>query len=372
MDLRGWRLVLVVVLCLAALAGCSRGAGPGPTSPPVDYQALQQAVEQHISTGAVSLDNVRGVLVSVDGETRVSHYRQDSTPADTTHVWSVTKSVVSTLVGIALSEGLIGSLEQPLAELLPEHRRVMPPDVTTVTLRELMTMSAGFCRDPDLGRARRLFASRGDLVAHLLQNCHSAADRGDFVYSNVSSHLVAAVLASALQRQDEGRGRSLLDYAREKLFDPLGISTRPAFTQPVFDESVEFDQADFGWSTDPKGISMGAFGLRLTTADLLKVGQLHLDDGVWQGRRIVPADWVRQATTPSTAEPRYGLMWWLERWNGHRVYAARGSEGHLVVVVPDQRSVTAISSANHQEFVMDEEALFPLVTEVVMPALDSS
>ncbi|HEX8509984.1 MAG TPA: serine hydrolase [Propionibacteriaceae bacterium] len=372
MDVRGWRLMLVVVLSLAALTSCSRMEAPRPNKPSTDYQALQQAIENRITTGSAALDNVRSVLVSVDGETRVSHYRHGFTAADTTHVRSVTKSVVSTLVGIAASEGLIDSLDQPLAELLPKHRRAMPPEVATVTLRQLMTMSAGFSGDPPPGPTRRLFASHGDLVAYLLRECHSTAGQGQFAYSNVSSHLVAAVLADALERRDEGRPRSVLDYAREKLFDPLGIVSRPAFTEPVYDDSVKFDRARFGWSTDPVGISMGAFGLRLTTADLLKLGQVHLDDGVWQGRQVVPAEWVRQATTASAAEPQYGLMWWLHNWNGHQVYAARGSEGHLVVVVPDQRLVTAISSANHQEFVMDEEALFPLLTEVVMPAVQGS
>jgi hypothetical protein len=65
-------------------------------------------------------------------------------------------------------------------------------------------------------------------------------------------------------------------------------------------------------------------------------------------------------------------MWWLYPWNGHRVYAARGSEGHLIVVLPDQKSVTAIASANRQEYPIDDEALFPLVNEVIIPTLDGA
>ena len=72
---------------------------------------------------------------------------------------------------------------------------------------------------------------------------------------------------------------------------------------------------------------MGPFGLRLTAPDLVKLGELYRNDGAWRGRQILPAEWVRQATTPSAAEPQYGLMWWLDTWNGHQVYAARGSRG---------------------------------------------
>jgi len=80
-----------------------------------------------------------------------------------------------------------------------------------------------------------------------------------------------------------------------------------------------------------------------------------------------PAEWVKQVTTPSELQPQYGLMWWLYTWNGYRVYAARGSADHLIVLVPDQKSVTTITSASRQEYPMDDEALFPLMNEVIIP-----
>lgn len=371
MRLRCWPLVVALVLSLTV--SCSSGeASPQPTKPSVDYHALQDAVENKITTGSVSLDNVRAVLVSVDGQTRLSHYRHGFTATDTTHVQSVTKSVMSTLIGIAIGDGIIGGLDQTLAELLPQHTKSMPSEVRSVTLRQLMTMSAGFDPNPPEESVRRIFAENRDLVAYLLKRCHSGDVDSEFVYSNVGSHLVAAVLAAALQRADGRSPRSVLDYARQKLFDPLGINTRPAFTKPELDDSEEFGQAQFGWLTDPQGISIGAFGLRLTAPDLLKIGELYLGNGVWRGRQIVPADWVRQVTTPSKLEPQYGLMWWLFTWNGHKVYAARGAEGHLIVVVPDQKAVITISSANRQEYPMDDEALFPLVNELIIPTLDGS
>ncbi len=312
------------------------------------------------------------MLVTVDGETKISHYRHGFTAEDTTHVWSVTKSVVSTLIGIAIADGILGGLDDPLAELLPQHRRAMTPAVANVTLRQLMTMAAGFVPDPPEESARKLYASGGDLVDFVLRECHSAELQGQFVYSNASSHLVSAVLAAALQRADGDDPRSVLDYAREKLFDPLEINTRPAFTKPIFDDTEEFLQARFGWSTDPRGISMGPFGLRLSPPDLVKLGEVYLNDGVWHGQRIVPAEWVQQVMTPGEADPQYGLMWWLYTWNGHQVYAAQGSDGHLILIVPDQRSVTAISSTNRQEYAIGNDALFPLMNELIIPTLDGA
>lgn len=376
MILRGWRVALVLVLTVATLASCSsariREPSPQPSTAQVDYQALEDAVENRITTGPVSLDNVRAVLISVNGQTAVSHYRHGFTSQDTTHVWSVTKSVLSTLVGIAIADGLLGSLDETVADLLPQHREAMSPDVAALTLRQLMTMSAGFSHDPPADPVKAIYASHGDLVDYMLREAHTAKAGDQFLYSNVSSHLVAAVLAAALDRTGGGHPRSVLDYARERLFDPLEIDTRPAFTKPVLDDTAEFTRARFAWTTDPQGISMGAFGLRLTPPDLVKLGELYLNNGTWNGRQIVPADWVSRATAPSELEPQYGLMWWLYTWNGHRVYAARGSEGHLVVVVPDQKSVIAISSTNRQEYPMDGEALFPLMLEVIIPALDAA
>jgi hypothetical protein len=75
----------------------------------------------------------------------------------------------------------------------------------------------------------------------------------------------------------------------------------------------------------------------------VKLGELYLNDGAG---RADPAEWVKQVTTPSELQPQYGLMWWLYTWNGYRVYAARGSADHLIVLVPDQKSVTTITSAS--------------------------
>jgi CubicO group peptidase (beta-lactamase class C family) len=217
---------------------------------------------------------------------------------------------------------------------------------------------------------RSIFKSRGDLVAFVLKEGQQARAGTQFLYSNASSHLVAAVLARALRRAEGDHPRTVLEYARARLFDPLEIDTDPAWVEPLIDTAAaDFAEAGFGWGTDPKGIPVGAFGLRLTAPDLVKLGELYLHDGAWHGKQIFGADWVEQITTPSDLQPQYGLMWWLYTWNGHQVYAARGSEGQMIVVVPDQQLVIAIVSANNPEYAMNDEALFPLLNEVIIPRL---
>jgi CubicO group peptidase (beta-lactamase class C family) len=148
------------------------------------------------------------------------------------------------------------------------------------------------------------------------------------------------VLAAALERADGDEPRTILDYAREKLFDPLGISTRPAFAQPLPDAfAPEFVNAGFGWGTDPNGIHNGAAGLRLTAPDMMKFGELYRRDGAWNGQQIVPADWIQQSIAPSTLNPDYGLLWWLLGEPEGPGYTAAGAGEQHITVLPKSRAV---------------------------------
>ena len=228
------RWLLVTIVMLVAAVGCSPSSGPPPlttseptpaSKPPTDYVALEAEIEKAITTGPATLDNVRAVLVNVDGETKIAHYRHGFTGGDHGHVFSVTKSVVSILIGIAIADGLIASIDQPLAELLPKHRQAMSGDTAKVTLRQLMTMSGGF--DDYLPAASQWEKSAepgGNYVELLLARPRYPPGTA-FWYSNPSAHLVAAVLAAALERVDGDRPRTVLDYARVRLFDPLILPT---------------------------------------------------------------------------------------------------------------------------------------------------
>ncbi len=305
------RWVLISVFALVTALGCSPTAtSPSPSSPPTtppsaatssmptggsapEYAALEAEIEKAISTGPATLDSVRAVLVSVDGETKIAHYRHGFTGNDYGHVFSVTKSVLSILIGIALAEGLIDDIDRPLIELLPKHREAMggDRDATKVTLRHLMTMSGGFNEFPG-GFVWQEAAKPGNSFIDVLLKRRQVLEPGKvFWYSDASAHLVSAVLAAALERADGDRPRTVLDYAREKLFDPLGISTHPSYSGPLPDPLLtpDFVTADFGWGTDPNGIELGGFGLRLTPPDMVKIGELYRLGGLWNGQQIVPS-----------------------------------------------------------------------------------
>lgn len=167
--------------------------------------------------------------------------------------------------------------------------------------------------------------------------------------------------------------RSLLDYAREKLFDPLGIDSRPAWEGVNRNLKDGFDDAGFAWQTDSRGTHLGAYGLKLTPPDLVKLGELYLDEGTWKGRRIVSADWVRSSSAPqlteeqAASEGQYGYLWRIADDPEDPTYLAAGAWCQLVIVVPSRRFVnviTADDSAGYAENQVCDDA-FPIVAEVV-------
>ena len=340
-----------------------------------DFVALERSIDAHLDDAdPPGLANVRAVLVSVDGATVVAHYR-DSAPDETAHVWSVTKSVLSMLVGIAIADGHLRGLDQSLAELLPAYRTHMRADTASITLQQLLSMTSGITDGPEAGM--QWDPADPDIVRTILDRPLVAAPGTRWLYSNASAHLVSAALRHAT-------GQSVLDYARTRLFDPLGIRTRPAYegveelaSLAVF--SDEFERAGFAWGTDRQGVHVGGLMLKLTAPDMIKLGELYLAQGTWHGRRIVPAEWVTTSITPVELATQddgssYGLMWWLFELDGHQAYAASGGSGqghvHDVLIVPDRRLVVVRSSRDDVSLPLEVGMLAPLVTDVILPAVD--
>jgi CubicO group peptidase (beta-lactamase class C family) len=373
---RPWRLLFVTVVALIC-AACSAPAGqqrtPSPTEGSAassDYRQLGGSIEKAIASGSVALDTVGAVLINVDGKTVLRHYRTGQKPNKALHVFSVTKSVLSALIGIALDEKLIKDIDSPLGELLPRQQVVITGDMARVRLRQLMTMSAGFEDEesnPSLfGDAIR---HNGDAVTFILKRGLATSPGDTFAYSNSSSHLVSAILAEALRQSDGSTPRTVLDYATEKLFKPLGVDTRNPYTARFRpDDPAPFERAGFGWATDAQGIHIGAGNLRLRPADMLSFGQLYLDHGMWKGQQLVPEQWVTNSIAPSSANSRYGLLWWLEMTpSGDSAYSAMGFGGQMVLVVPEHRLVVAVASQPGKDYALTSEDVLALVSTVVLP-----
>ena len=338
------------LLAVAVLAGCTsttQAPTPSQTSSVsatvhrVDAVALGRQVDLYFANDPTdAFRNRQALVVSVDGQIVLERYWH-STAATSGNIESAGKTILSTLIGIALDEGKLRNLDQTVGELLPDYRSVMSPAVAAITLRQLLTMTSGLPPDGDFYTP--VFTSKPqDWVRQILQR-GQAGPPGTFQYSSAGSHLLSAILTHATRR-------STLAYAREKLFDPLGISTRPATEVIAAPENLDdYRRAQFTWPTDPQGRYIGGGGQKLTARDMARFGQLWLQNGRWKDRQLVPATWIQAAHTHAVPvhefpADAYGYQVWLGTANGHRALFARGFAGQLIEIVPDLGLVVAVLS----------------------------
>jgi CubicO group peptidase (beta-lactamase class C family) len=330
---------LALVLCATA---CATRDGRPPLGRDASV-ALLRSIERELAEDP-DHDRLRSVLVQVDGRTVLEHY-DHSSATDHWNIDALTMSVLSTLVGIAVHEGLIPGLDATLAELLPERAARMSAAVRRATLAQLLSMSAGFAPSGVPDRASVVSPTvhtapflLPDPVDHILRTPAYAPGRF-FDYSEQGAHLVAAVVARAA-------GTSVLQYARSRLLDPLGIDSRPSdelLGTPA--HLAAGDRARLGWAVDRRGLDLGWNGLRLTARDLAALGRLYLDEGRWRGKQVVPENWARVAplthvATGAEVAPTYGYEWWVDG----EAYFGWGYGGQLLEVVPSRRLVVVVQT----------------------------
>jgi CubicO group peptidase (beta-lactamase class C family) len=331
--------LLALAVVVALVAGCSATATP----PAPELTPLSAGIEAFLAADDDGrYDQLRAVVVEVAGERR--YVRGDPTSRGDVH--SVTKSVLATLIGIAVDRGQIAGVDRTLDELLPAYATVMPVPMRAATLRQLLTMTAGIpgdgARDADPP------APTDDWARYALTLGPQHPPGAGFVYSTTSSHLLSAVLTRAT-------GLSTLDYARQQLFAPLGIS------------------ADPGWATDPQGRQQGGTGLALSAEEMLALGRLYLAGGSRDGEQIVSATWVADATSAHVRTggplPGYGYQWWVTTAAGHPAFAAQGLGGQLVEVVPELALVVVVRSDTGDHLGAPPETYAGMVDTVIAPAV---
>jgi CubicO group peptidase (beta-lactamase class C family) len=246
---------------------------------------------------------------------------------------SVTKSVTATLIGIAMHEGKIKSVDQPLLTFFDGYdMSAVDQRLRAATLADLLTMRTGIewhetDRPLDSTNTTLLLEASKDWIRFTLAQPMDAEPRTKWVYNSGGSALMAQVVRKAT-------GKHADEYAREKLFGPLGI--------------------EFHWKKTPTGHPDTEGGLYLAAADLAKIGQLYMDDGVWSGRRLLPAGWAREATSrivdhvnpQNQASPGYGYQWWRYDRRGTDVWAGNGFGGQFLLVIPQHRLVGVVNSWN--------------------------
>ena len=315
---------LLALILLVPVAGSAAQPVSAPETWPTDGWRTAKPEEQGIDPAALAAVDARvpletpdlsALLVVRGGELVYERYYGGQEPEEPINTRSVTKSVTATLVGIALAEGALESLDQTVGELIPER---IPdgadPAVAEITVRQLLTMTSGLAWDA--GSDWPTLTASEDWAALTLGQPVVGVPGETYVYNTGGSHLLGVIVAAAT-------GRPLEEYAREKLFDPLGI--------------VPGD-----WMRSPQGEPSAGSGLELTARDMAKLGYLYLRAGEWDGEQLIPADYAEAATTYQSlgdstgAYANYGYQWWVTTTAaGYPASFALGYGGQHVFVVPD-------------------------------------
>lgn len=332
-----------------ASATSAPSASVAPAHPPV--VTLDSARLARAYARADSLPRLRSLLVQWRDTLVGERYWRGAAPRTPANIKSASKSVLSALVGIALADGHLRALDQPLAELLPAHARALDSAKRAITLEDLLTMRAGL-QSTSFGNYGRWVTSRDWVRWALARPMEEAPGHagGPMIYSTGTTHVLAAALARAT-------GTSVLAYGRRRLAEPLGIPLRP-------------------WPTDPQGIHFGGNDMRMTPREMLAFGTLYLHGGrAPDGAQVVPRAWVDSSWVPRTrsgwSDQDYGYGWWSRQVGAHRVNFAWGYGGQFIFVVPSLDLVvvtTSDPSATSRER-GHLEAIHALVAQDVLAAV---
>lgn len=234
---------------------------------------------------------------------------------------SASKSVTSALVGIAIDQGYIESVDTLISRYLPQVSE-LGDGWNRITIRHLLTHTSGISTTDDV--LWNEWRSSDNWLDYIF-NLPIVSEPGqEFSYSTGNTHLLCAIL-------QEATGMTADAFAREYLFDPVGMDSAAI-------------------ASDPQEISDGGNGVFMNIYDMAKFGLLYLNGGIWQGEQIVPAQWVEDSTSVqydrSTGSADYGYQWWVRTFGdqGYDAYFAQGHAGQYIFVVPEIELIVAFTS----------------------------
>ena len=337
-------ILILAILSASTLVGCG-----GPSSEEleaVDYsplalsdwqvstpeeQGLDPMLVAELYYNAEQLESLYGLLVVKNGYLVAEKYFHGKTVSQLSSRASVTKSITSALVGIALQQGCLSSVDQKMIDFFPElAARVKDPRKEQITIRQMLQMRAGYPWEESTPELFNLmysgFRTRNLVDVPLVRDPGSGFD-----YSNMTTHLLGIIVARACDTD-------LKSYAQEYLFSPLGAG-------------VGF------WLQGWEGYYIGFADLEITARDMAKFGQLYLDDGEFEGNQIVPAEWVRDSLQSYSEDAwyyrvgrnwrdsGYGYQWWSIRAGDHRYNLAWGHGGQQIAVL-DELDLVVVATAD--------------------------
>ncbi len=331
-----WLAVCVGTSCLAA----EKAGAPLARSTPEAQGVSSAAVLAFVDEAEKKVDSMHSFMLLRHGHVVAEGWWRPYGAKTRHELYSLSKSFTSTAVGLAVAEGKL-SLDDPVLKFFPDDTPDSPSNnLKAMRVRDLLRMSTGHQTEPGLA------ASKEPWTKTFLAHPVPFKPGTHFLYNTAGTYMQSAIVQKAT-------GKTVLEYLKPRLFEPLGIE-------------------DPTWGTSPQGISLGGYGLSVRTEDIARFGQLYLQKGVWHGRKLIPSEWVEAATALQTSngsnpqsdwEQGYGYQFWRCR---HGAYRGDGAFGQFCLVMPEQDAVLAITSGTR-----DMQAVLNLVWDHLLPAMKS-
>lgn len=303
---------------------------------------------QQIIAEAETISSLRSLLIQQNGELLAEEYFQGAAAGQKMNTKSASKSIMGLLAGIAVDQGYINSIDDKVADYLPKYfEEISDSTKHQITIKNLLTMQAGLETTSFNNYGRWVVSD--DWVRYVLNQPLEEDLGGKMVYSTGTSHVLSAVIA-------EATGMTTRAFAEEYLFRPLNI-------------------APGGWDRAPEGYFMGGNNLALSPDALVRIGQMVLDGGRWEGEQIVSEEWLEdsfQTYTRSNFNPyNFGYMWWNREVGGYDTYFAWGHGGQYLFLLPDLDALVVLmsnpyGSSSRREY---REPIFDLLGERIIPEM---
>ena len=363
----GHRYLFALIVALVTLVGCGDpsvddlnaveyapdSGGDWPISTPGEH-GLDPMLVSELYLEAADLETIYGLLVVKDSQLVAEDYFHAGSVNQKALVQSVTKSFTSALVGIALDQGCLSSVDQRMVDFFPDFaNQIDDSRKNQITIEHMLQMRAGY--PPEESDAELWEAVLSGDYVHLVADVPLTRDPGsEFQYSNLTAHWLGIIVARACEIDLES-------FAQAHLFDPLGGEVG-------------------AWRKDVDGYNWAAGELHVTARDAAKLGLLYLGDGQFEGIQVLPAEWVRESLQTYSEgaygnigdfrDLGYGYLWWSARIGDHDVNFAWGHGGQLIVLVDDLNMVVVVTA---DPFYLDhggdswphEKASFELVGDFI-------
>jgi len=266
----------------------------------------------------------------------------------THRLYSVTKSITSALTGIAIREGFINSINQPVLDFFPEViTPEMNPKKHNITIEHLLTMTAGLYWSDDF-EMMPIMGSKRNPYAYVLEQNLIHEPGTFFQYSSGLTHVLAGII-------HRSSGMFLSDFAEEYLFNFIGID-------------------HYYWPTDRTGNNFGGSDIYLRPRDMARFGYLYLQNGSWDRKQIVPKEWIENSTRLQIdlsgyfQDLDYGWLWNIIPTSDRQAYTAMGHRGQFITVLPDDKAVLTFTG----DFIGSYSFIFELMYDYIFPILNEA